>query len=94
LNALKIVSEERQTDFTDSRRQSADLARQLDQPFEHEETLLAATNRQQEIIAAMDITKNQASAAVAKLAEEVMEKVDDTNQRKRSGLLKSVSARP
>ena len=55
---------ERETDLAQSCRQSADLAKQLDQPFEHEEKLVDATERQQEIIAALDITKNQASPNV------------------------------
>ena len=85
---------ERETDLAQSQRQSADLTKQLDQPFEHEEKLVTATKRQQEISAALDITKNQASAAVAELPEEVTEKLaatHDTNQRKPSGLSKSVS---
>jgi N12 class adenine-specific DNA methylase/predicted O-methyltransferase YrrM len=55
---------EREIDLAQSRRQSADLGKQLDQPFEHEEKLATATKRQQEIITALDITKNQASAKV------------------------------
>jgi hypothetical protein len=47
-----------------ARRQSTDLAKQLDQPFEHEEKLTAASKRQQEILTALDITKNQASPNV------------------------------
>jgi hypothetical protein len=35
------------------------LTRQLDHPFEHEEKLTAATKRQQEIVAALDITKTK-----------------------------------
>jgi spore germination cell wall hydrolase CwlJ-like protein len=55
---------ERETDLAQSHRQSADLAKQLDQPFEHEEKLATATKRQQEIITALDITKNQASPKI------------------------------
>ncbi len=55
---------ERETDLAQSSRQSAALTRQLDQPFEHEEKLAVATKRQHEIIAALDITKNQASPNV------------------------------
>jgi hypothetical protein len=36
---------ERKTDVVQSRRQSADLARQLDQPFEHEDNLATAAKR-------------------------------------------------
>jgi hypothetical protein len=86
---------ERETDLAQSRSQTADLTKHLDQPFEHEERLVTATKRQQEIIAALDITKNQASAAVAELTNQVTEKLavtHDTNQRKPSGRSKSVSA--
>jgi hypothetical protein len=41
-----------------------DLTNQFEQPFEHEEKLAAATKRQQEIVATLDITKNQASSTV------------------------------
>ena len=44
--------------------QEEDLRKQLGLPFEHEEKLGAATRRQQEIVEALDITKNQASAKV------------------------------
>ena len=64
LDAIEDRLRERETDLAQSRRQSADLAKQLDQPFEHEEKLADATNRQQQIIAALDITKNKASAKV------------------------------
>jgi hypothetical protein len=63
LDSIEDCLRERETDLTQTHRQSTDLAAQLDQPFEHEEKLAAATQRQQEIIAALDITKNQASAA-------------------------------
>jgi hypothetical protein len=49
---------ERETDLAQSRRQIVDLTIQFEQPFEHEEKLAAATKRQQQIIAALDITKN------------------------------------
>ncbi len=41
-----------------------DLQAQCQQPFEHQEKLEAAEKRQQEIIAALDIEKNQASTQV------------------------------
>jgi hypothetical protein len=62
---------ERETDLAQSRRQSADLTKQLDQPFEHEEKLATATKRQQEIITALDITKNQASPKIDESISEV-----------------------
>ncbi len=54
---------EREADLKQYHRQSEDLAKQLEQPFEHGEKLTAATKRQQEIVAALDLTKNQAPAA-------------------------------
>ncbi len=65
LDSFEDRLRERETDLAQSQRQSADLAKQLDQPFEHEEKLSAASERQQEIVSALDITKNQASASVA-----------------------------
>jgi N12 class adenine-specific DNA methylase len=64
LESLEDRLRERETDLTQSHRQSTDLSKQLDQSFEHKEKLEAATKRQQEIIAALDITKNQASPRV------------------------------
>ncbi|TLD71287.1 helicase [Phragmitibacter flavus] len=43
---------------------------QVQSPFEHEDKLSAARNRQQEIIEALDITKNQASVQVDEGAED------------------------
>ncbi|MBA3831707.1 MAG: DEAD/DEAH box helicase family protein [Chthoniobacterales bacterium] len=77
LDSFEDRLRERETDLAQSRRQSADLAKQLDQPFEHEDKLAAATKRQQEIIAALDITKNQAAASAAEALpaiDEVVEK--------------------
>jgi len=53
---------ERESDLQQYRKQSEDLAKQLDHPFEHEAKLAAATERQQEIVVSLDLTKNQASA--------------------------------
>ena len=64
LDSFEDRLRERETDLAQSRRQSADLAKQLDQPFEHEEKLATATTRQQDIITALDITKNQASPKI------------------------------
>jgi N12 class adenine-specific DNA methylase len=64
LDSFEDRLSERETELAQSRRQSADLAKQLDQPFEHEEKLATATKRQQEIITALDITKNQASPKI------------------------------
>jgi N12 class adenine-specific DNA methylase len=72
LDSMEDRLRERETDLAQSRRQSADLTKQLDQPFEHEGKLANAAKRQQEIIAALDITKNQASAQIGErsLAED------------------------
>ncbi len=64
LDSFEDRQRERETDLAQCRRQSADLGKQLDQPFEHAEKLAAAIKRQQEIIAALDITKNQAPASL------------------------------
>lgn len=55
---------ERETDVAQSQRQAADLSKQLEQPFEHEQKLTDAAKRQQEIVGALDITKNQAPLTV------------------------------
>jgi hypothetical protein len=64
LENLESRLQEREGDLKQYRRQSEDLAKQLDQPFEHGEKLAAATKRQQDVVAALDITKNQAAATV------------------------------
>jgi N12 class adenine-specific DNA methylase len=71
LSGIEDRLRERETDLAQSGCQSADLAKQLDQPFEHEEKLATATKRQQEIITALDITKNQASPKVDESISEV-----------------------
>ena len=79
-HALDSVEErlhERETDLAQSRRQCTDLVKQLDQPFEHDDKLAAATKRQQEIVTALDITKNQASAKVDEGAEQAVETVEE-----------------
>jgi hypothetical protein len=64
LDSIEDRLRERETDLAQSRRQIVDLTNQFEQPFEHEEKLAVATKRQQEIVAALDITKNQASSRV------------------------------
>ena len=64
LDSIEDRLRERETDLVQSRRQIVDLANQFEQPFEHVEKLAAAAKRQQEIVAALDITKNQASSKV------------------------------
>ncbi len=95
LDSFEDRLRERETDLAQSQHQSADLTEQLDQPFEHEKKLVDATERQQEIVAALDITKNQAAASVAESAEENAEKLGvapHMSQRKPSALTHSVSA--
>jgi N12 class adenine-specific DNA methylase len=55
---------ERETDLKQNCKQQDDLAHQLDHPFEHEAKLAVAMERQQDIIAALDLNKSQASAKV------------------------------
>jgi hypothetical protein len=78
LDSIEDRLRERETNLTQSRRQIVDLTNQLDQPFEHEEKLASATKRQQEIVGALDITKNQASAAVGEGAEQVAVVMEQT----------------
>ncbi len=80
-HALEGMSDrlrERETDLQQYRKQSEDLTKQLDHPFEHEEKLTTASKRQQEIVTALDITKNQASA---KLDEGAEQSTEDTEER-------------
>ncbi len=62
LDGMEDRLRERESDLKQAHKQSEDLTKQLDHPFEHEEKLTVATKRQQEIVTALDITKNQASA--------------------------------
>ena len=71
---------DRETDLKQCRKQGEDLTKQLDHPFEHEEKLASATKRQQEIVAALDITKNQASAKVDEGTEQAAETIEEKPQ--------------
>jgi TolA-binding protein len=82
LDTIEDRLRERETNLTQSRRQIVDLTNQLDQSFEHEEKLAAATKRQQQIVTALDITKNQASAAVDEGTEQVATVMEQTPPRK------------
>jgi hypothetical protein len=64
LSGIPALLAEREADVRQFAKQNEDLAKQIGQPFEHEEKLTAATKRQSEIVALLDITKNQASAKV------------------------------
>jgi len=93
LGSLDERLKEREADLTLYHRQSEDLAKQLNQPFEHEEKLSSATKRQQEIVTALDITKNQASAKVDEGTEqnaEVVQEMPDAAAQKRNGAVGSV----
>jgi hypothetical protein len=78
LDSIEDRLRERETSLTQSRRQIVDLTNQVDQPFEHEEKLAEATKRQLEIVTALDITKNQASAAVDEGTEQVATVMETT----------------
>jgi len=83
LDSIEDRLRERETNLTQSHRQIVELTNQLDQPFEHEEKLAEATKRQQEIVSALDITKNQASATIDEGNEQVatvMEQTSSQNQ--------------
>jgi len=77
LSSLDDRLSEREADVKQYQRQSEDLGKQLNQPFEHEEKLSTATKRQQEIISALDLTKNQATASVDEGAPEKNETVQE-----------------
>ena len=80
LESMEDRLRERESDLKQAHKQTEDLTNQLDHPFEHEEKLTVATKRQQEIIEALDITKNQASAKLDAGAEQSTESVSDTRQ--------------
>jgi hypothetical protein len=64
LDSIEDRLREHEVDLAQSHRQIVDLTNQFEQPFEHEKKLASAAKRQQEIVAALDITKNQASSSV------------------------------
>ena len=80
LESMEDRLRERESDLKQYRKQSEDLTRQLDHPFEHEEKLATETKRQQEIVSALDITKNQASAKVDEGTEQAAEAVEGKQQ--------------
>jgi hypothetical protein len=53
LDGLEDRLQTREQDLKQYHRQSEDLAKQLNQPFEHQEKLATATKRQQEIVTAL-----------------------------------------
>src|SRR5207244_12758572 len=82
LESLDDRLQERESDLKQYHRQKEDLAKQLDQPFEHEEKLATATKRQQEIVVALDITKNQASATVDEGVDQTAGTVEEKPQQR------------
>ena len=96
-HALESINDrlrERESDLKQCHKQSADLTKQLDHPFEHEEKLAVATKRQQEIVTALDITKNQASARTDEGPEQAVDTADEATLQtisKRRGVTTAVS---
>ncbi|MDX1951078.1 MAG: DEAD/DEAH box helicase family protein [Verrucomicrobiota bacterium] len=52
-------------ELTDCQKRCSELGSKLGEPFEHEAKLLSLANRQQELEAALDVTKNQAPNGLA-----------------------------
>ena len=91
LGSLDERLREREAEFKQFHRQIEDLTKQLGQPFEHEEKLSTATERQQEIVTALDITKNQAAASVD-VAEESGGDSGVQHSRRRSAVIETAAA--
>jgi hypothetical protein len=91
LDSIEDRLRERETDLAQSRRQIVDLTNQFEQPFEHEEKLAEATKRQQEIVTALDITKNQASAAVDEGTEQTATVMETTASEKKQLVKRTVA---
>ena len=81
LESIEDRLRERESDLNQAHKQTEDLTKQLDHPFEHEEKLIAAARRQQEIVEALDITKNQASAKLDEGVEQSAEQVSEATHR-------------
>ena len=94
LESMEDRLRERESDLQQSHKQSEDLAKQLDHPFEHEEKLTVVAKRQQEIINALDITKNQASATIADSPEECGETVEKMSDQVKAEKIGRKKARP
>jgi hypothetical protein len=84
LDSIEERLRQRETDLAQSQRQATDLAEQLERRFEHEEKLTVAAHRQQEIVSALDITKDQAAASVAEgdaqSPDQILEKASTRRQ--------------
>jgi hypothetical protein len=93
LGSLEDRLHDRETDLKQYRRQSDDLAKQLNYPFEHEDKLTVAAKRQQEIVSALDITRNQASVKIGEMAGQAMDSIDETFQQTiRTGRMNAAAA--
>ncbi|MEO6750140.1 MAG: hypothetical protein ABIP85_00025, partial [Chthoniobacteraceae bacterium] len=77
LDSMEDRLRERESDLKQAHKQTEDLTKQLDHPFEHEEKLTVAAKRQQEIVTALDITKNQASAKLDEGSEQSTTDTED-----------------
>ncbi len=75
LASLEKYLEESREKLPQLEKQRQQLETQARQPFEHEEKLVTALNRQREIIESLDITKNQATAQADEGAESEAEAV-------------------
>ena len=85
---------EREADLKQCHKQTEDLTKQLEQPFEHEEKLAMATTRQQEIVNALDITKNQAATTIADSPEECGEIVEEMSDQVKAEKIGRKKTRP
>lgn len=91
LSSLDERLREREADLKQYHRQSEDLAKQLGHPFEHEDKLAAATKRQQEIVAALDLTKDQAPAAADEGPADDATTIQETPTSVKRGAAKALS---
>ncbi len=70
LRSLEAKLHEREADRGQYTRQLDELTKHQSQPFEYEDKLTAASQRQQEIVTALDLSKNQASARLGDVGGE------------------------
>jgi hypothetical protein len=74
LESIEDRLRERESDLKQYCKQREELAQQLDHPFEHEAKLAVIAERQQQIVAALDLNKSQASVNVDEGVEFTYEK--------------------
>ena len=94
LESMEDRLREREANLKQCHKQSEDLTKQLDHPFEHEEKLVMATKRQQEIVNALDITKNQAATTMADSPEEYGQTVEEMSDQVKPEKIGRKKARP